>query len=178
MGNAQEGEFSMSARMRAMKRAKYASGGKITGVPVPGEAVIKEAESDSDGFKKGGMIAKGRKFARGGFAQPPRKAFGGPPGGMPGGMPPQAFGGARPPMPPPAVGAPPASIVAGPPAQANPAAMGALAARPDLPSQAMGVRPFKKGGAAKPTRLASGGSPYSAASKGGKDAPDKGGECS
>jgi hypothetical protein len=84
--------------MRALKRSRYASGGKITGVPIPGEAVIKEAEADSDGFKKGGMIATGKKLARGGFAKPVRK-------------------------------------------------------------------------------FASGGSPMSAAAKGGKDAPDKGSEC-
>lgn len=207
----------MSARVRNLKRGgKYASGGKISGVQVPGASIIKDAESDSDGFKKGGKIAlatggKARmnlgKVPRKSAGGPVRLAIGGPPGmmpaqamgaGRPGGMPAQAFGGARPSMPVTPAGGMPSAL----PAQANPAAVanfpgGAVppqgmptppipAVAPAIPPQAAGIlggapnagigRPFKKGG--KVTRLASGGSPFSSAGKGGQDAPDKGGECS
>lgn len=99
----------MSARARAMKKAKYASGGKIDGVPVPGKAVIKEAESENEGFQKGGKVVPAKGLRSGGRAdKPARKAA---------------------------------------------------------------------GGAVKPVKLARGGSPFSAAAKGGKMAPDSGDEC-
>jgi hypothetical protein len=95
----------MAARHRKMK---YASGGEIKGVSVPGASIMREAESANEGFKRGGKsgtMAKGGK-AKARMDKAPRKAAGGP------------------------------------------------------------------------VKLARGGSPYSAAGKGGKDAPDSGSECS
>ena len=62
--------------MAARHRKKKAEGGAIKGVQVPGASVMREAEASSDGFKKGGAMAKGGKAkpsfgkkARGGAAK-------------------------------------------------------------------------------------------------------------
>lgn len=69
----------MSARARAMKKAKKADGGSVKGVEVPGAFVMKEAESADDGFKRGGkpgVEAHGGKGHKR-MDKAPRKAAGG-----------------------------------------------------------------------------------------------------
>lgn len=156
----------MSARARAMKRSKYADGGTIKGVSVPGASVMREAEASNDGFKKGGkagMTAKGSKSKKRGD-KPARKAFGGPM--MAGGAMPMRVNptgpGSGPGLNPTGPGTPPGGGMSNQPVR-----------MPGSPYMKKGGARKAAGGAAKYSR---GGSPYSAANKTSSTAPAKGTE--
>lgn len=158
---------------------KRARGGKVNGYQMGG-GIRKFTPSKHKPHTSVHITNISRGGGGGGGAGLPRRPLGlAPPlgGPPPGGLPPGGPGLPGPGMGPPPIRPPgmkrggrakhrliggPAGLPAvaaarpvGLPAQAAPAAAAALAARPALPVQAQGVRPFKKGG---PAKRASGGS--------------------